>query len=139
VAGYYPPLAEGETIQAVHFADPTLGWALLGSGSSYTLALTADGAASWQRQGLDLPGLADSLNPPSAAFMGWRDASHGWLVFKLATGSSFSLGLLFVTDDGGLTWQPRNIPLGEPATFAATGRMDGIGTAGDSCSTSTAV
>jgi photosystem II stability/assembly factor-like uncharacterized protein len=114
-----PPLAGDETIQAVHFADPTLGWALLASGPSYTLALSTDGGASWQRQSLDLPGLGDSLSPPSAAFMGWRDASHGWLVFKLATGSSFSLGLLFVTDDGGLSWAARTIPLGEPVTFAS--------------------
>jgi photosystem II stability/assembly factor-like uncharacterized protein len=112
-----PPLAEDETIQAVHFADPSLGWALLGSGLSYTLTLTTDGGVSWQRQSLDLPGLGDSLSPPSAAFMDWRDAAHGWLVFKLTTGSSFSLGLLFITDDGGQTWAPRTIPLGEPCTF----------------------
>ena len=118
-----PPLGGDETIQAVHFADPSLGWALLGRGVTYTLAVTTDGGASWQRQSLDLPGLGDSLGPPAAAFMGWRNASHGWLVFKLATGSSFSLGLLFVTDDGGLTWQARTIPLGEPATFAS----DGVG------------
>ena len=64
--------------------------------------------------------------------MGWRDDSHGWLLFKLATGNNFSQGLLYVTEDGGLTWQQREAPLGEPVTFvdANTGWTAG-GPAGD--------
>lgn len=113
-----PPVNNAEAIAAVAFTDKSLGRALLGEGTSHTLAVTADGGATWQRQPLDLPGLADSLAPPARAYLGWRDALHGWLAFKLATGSNFSLGLLYVTDDGGLTWQQRTAPLGEPVTFA---------------------
>ena len=52
-----PPLSGDETPWAISFADADLGRALLGDGSSFTLAITSDGGASWQRQPLDLPGL----------------------------------------------------------------------------------
>jgi hypothetical protein len=104
-------------IEAVTFLDDSQGRAILSDGSTYTLASTHDGGDSWDLTSLDLPGLAESPEPVGAVYIGWRDAMHGWLVFKLATGSNFSLGLLFVTSDGGETWQAREIPLGEPAYF----------------------
>lgn len=104
-------------IEAVTFMDESQGRAVLSDGPAYTLASTRDGGNSWDLESLNLPGLAVSPAPVSAVYMGWRDASHGWLVFKLASGSNFSLGLLFVTSDGGGAWQARDIPLGEPAYF----------------------
>ena len=49
--------------------------------------------------------------------MGWSGQQDGWLVFRLASGSNFSLGMLYITADGGQTWQKRTAPLGEPAYF----------------------
>jgi hypothetical protein len=114
-----PPLEEGEAIKAVWFADASLGRVLLADGIDYRLAVTEDGGASWQLLLLDLPGLADTEPPPAASFMGWRSADHGWLVLKVATGSSFSVGKLYVTVDGGITWQPRTVPLGEAVAFSS--------------------
>jgi photosystem II stability/assembly factor-like uncharacterized protein len=36
---------------------------------------------------------------------------------KLSSGSSFSLGRLFATEDGGQAWEERQVPLGEPVHF----------------------
>lgn len=119
-------------IEAVAFRDESQGWVVLSDGYTYTLASTRDGGNSWDLKSLDLPGLADSPSPVGAVYMGWLDTSHGWLVFKLASGSNFSLGLLFITADGGITWQAREIPLGEPAYFV-TGQFGWVagGPAGD--------
>jgi len=115
-----PPLELGESIAAVRFLDAGQGWVLLDNGAGgYILASTTDGGSSWQRAALDLPGLDQSVIPPASVFMDWRDDAHGWLVMRLTTGSSFSLGLLYVTADGGATWQQREVPLGEPVFFAS--------------------
>jgi glycoside hydrolase-like protein len=110
-------------IGAVVFTDGLHGWTLLVDDGSpavlYSLAITVDGGRSWQVKSLDLPEVSQSPAPVSAAYMGWRNAQQGWLVFKLATGSNFSLGLLFITADGGDTWQSLDIPLGEPAYFSS--------------------
>ena len=44
-------------------------------------------------------------------------AQTGWLVIKRATGINFSIGSLFRTDDGGLTWNQLTIPIGEEVAF----------------------
>jgi hypothetical protein len=123
-------------IQAVTFIDGSSGRLIVADGEapslSYTLAYTADGGESWGSKALALPGLDALPAPVTSIFMGWRDPQQGWLVFKLATGSNFSLGMLFVTADGGDTWAARSIPLGEPAYFVteALGWVAG-GPAGD--------
>ncbi|MEW6239330.1 MAG: glycoside hydrolase domain-containing protein [Chloroflexota bacterium] len=104
-------------IETVTFLDNSEGRVILGGDAAYMLASTQDGGDSWALKSLNLPGLAEFPEPVGAVHMGWRDAAHGWLVFELATGSNFSRGLLFVTADGGATWQARAIPLGEPAYF----------------------
>ena len=40
-----------------------------------------------------------------------------WLSLKMRSGSSFSLGRLFYTEDGGETWQERTLPLGGAVNF----------------------
>ena len=127
-----PPLTGSETIQSVDFLDPVTGKALLGDGTNYTLAASTDGGQTWTLQAINLVGLADSPTPPAMVHMGWLDIAHGWLAFKMSSGSSFSIGMLYVTDDGGQNWQRRRIPLGEPVAFASntTGWTAG-GAAGD--------
>ncbi|MRR29912.1 DUF1906 domain-containing protein, partial [bacterium] len=101
-------------ILVVDFLDSSHGWVL---SSGPVLSWTSNTGKTWLTRSLDLPEL-DHLDAPIAqVFMGWRTTSHGWLVFKLATGSNFSRGILFITTDGGVTWSARDLPLGEPATF----------------------
>ncbi len=112
------PKAQAQ-IEAVTFLDATRGRALLSGSSGYALAVTDDDGASWRVRSLAFPELARADAPVAKVFIGWRNESHGWLVFKLATGSNFSRGILFVTFDGGVNWEARAIPLGEPATFVS--------------------
>jgi hypothetical protein len=114
-----PPKAD---IEAVTFLDASRGssqlLAIVSAVDGYALTVTSDSGAIWQTRVLNLPALARVNAPIAKVFMGWRTDLHGWLVFKLATGSNFSRGVLFVTDDGGVTWAERTVPLGEPVTFA---------------------
>jgi hypothetical protein len=113
-----PPFADHKIVD-VHFMDDQAGWAVLEQNETvlFSLAMTNDNGRTWNRTSLDFPELTQTPSTVSAAYMGWRDAQLGWLVFKFATGSNFSLGLLYTTQDGGVTWQVHDIPLGEPAHF----------------------
>ncbi len=123
-------------IGAVDFIDANEGRVLIVSSGLadpvYSLARTHDGGVTWEEQksGQILTG-SDGV-PAAAAFLDFVDAQTGWLSLKLQSGSSFSLGRLFLTEDGGRTWQERSLPLGEPAAFldAQRGWVSG-GPAGD--------
>jgi photosystem II stability/assembly factor-like uncharacterized protein len=49
------------------------------------------------------------------------DDERGWIALKLHSGSNFSFGRLLATEDGGRTWQERELPLGEPVIFQDAG------------------
>ena len=103
------------------FLDPRQGWIVRQSAQSVlagelTLLHTEDGGLTWQTFPIQLP-TQDGDPPIVAAYLDFIDAHSGWIAFKLQTGSSFSLGRLFVTRDGGRTWQERSLPLGEPVKF----------------------
>lgn len=104
-------------IQAVDFLDAARGWTVISASSGYSLASTRDSGKTWQTRTLRLPAFNKDGAPIAKVFMHWRTNLHGWLVFKLATGSNFSRGILFVTFDGGKSWERREVPLGEPVTF----------------------
>jgi photosystem II stability/assembly factor-like uncharacterized protein len=113
-------LAPG-TILAVTFLDPQRGWLVTQrgadeAGDSLMVLATADGGLSWQSFPLRVrtePGGA----PLAQAFLDFVDSGTGWLALRLQSGSSFSLGRLFATGDGGRTWEERSLPLGEPVKF----------------------
>ncbi len=113
-----PPLA-GDEIMDVFFLDDQNAWAVLNQNatSQFTLANTTNGGAAWNSAKHDFSELEQAPSAVAEVHMGWRDTLNGWLVFKFATGSNFSVGLLYSTQDGGTTWQPHQIPLGEPAYF----------------------
>lgn len=117
------------TILDVLFLDEQHGRAVLHQNdpSQFVLAATSDSGATWNLTPYDFAELANMPSGVTDVHMGWRDASEGWLVFELATGSNFSVGLLYTTQDGGITWQAHEIPLGEPAHFidAQTGWVAG--------------
>jgi hypothetical protein len=60
------------------------------------------------------------------------DSQNLWVVVSLQSGTSFSRGLLFFSQDGGATWTRLVAPLGEPVKFSSSDRgwMAG-GPAGD--------
>jgi len=108
-------------ILGVTFLDPRQGWIVRQPAQSdlagdLTLLHTEDGGLTWQTFPMQLP-THDGAPPIVAAYLDFIDAHSGWIAFKLQSGSSFSLGRLFATQDGGRTWQERSLPLGEPVKF----------------------
>ncbi|OGO41265.1 MAG: hypothetical protein A2W36_05635 [Chloroflexi bacterium RBG_16_58_14] len=108
-------------ILAVNFLDRQQGWLVRHTQGpapwgSLAISYTENGGAAWQEFPLPVY-TSPAASPVEAAFLDFIDANLGWLAVKLQTGSSFSLGRLFVTQDGGRTWEERSIPLGEPVKF----------------------
>jgi hypothetical protein len=101
-------------IIAVEFVDPEKGWLVSLDGEGELLIYqTQDGGKYWQMQSLPFSRL-----DVSTVYLEFVDAQTGWLVLKMVSSSSFSLGKLFATQDGGRTWEARSIPLGEPVHFS---------------------
>jgi photosystem II stability/assembly factor-like uncharacterized protein len=127
----------GSIVIAAFFLDARRGWAVTqdaeGAGTGdYALARTLDGGATWESTPLHLFPPEPPVAPASAVTLHFVDDAAGWLVVRHASSSNFSLGSLFATSDGGRTWTPLTIPIGEPVAFAS--RDDGWtagGAAGD--------
>lgn len=78
------------------FADTRTGW--VGKGTAFKK--TTDGGATWTD-------LALPREVTAVAGLSLRTPNHGYLLDKSGT--------LFVTEDGGKTWQPRSLGLVKPA------------------------
>jgi photosystem II stability/assembly factor-like uncharacterized protein len=131
---YYPlnPTPGGPTLPgviespSVTFLTPEIGWLVVNQPNqalpgSYGLALyhTTDGGITWKKLTSNIPFPADwAANiklggagvPLTLRFL---NTSTGWMTgTNLITSSSRGQGvLLYVTNDGGLTWQPQELPL----------------------------
>ncbi len=119
----------GGRILGAAFSDESRGWVVAGivaqpeaNGLQGIQVLrTNDGGVTWQSSPLPTltPEDAQSLD---RAFLDFVDAETAWLVFKLQTGSSFSLGHLYSTRDGGISWEEGSAPAGEPVKFMDASR-----------------
>jgi hypothetical protein len=114
-------LEEGHHILAFTFLDSSRGWIVLqeyaaDNFGSLSIVKTEDGGLTWQKVSIliDNP---DEVDEIESAFIEFIDPQTGWISFKLHSSSNFSFGRLLATEDGGSTWQERNIPLGEPVVF----------------------
>ncbi len=83
---------------------------------SYQLARTQDHGVTWTVE--DLPLLAETVPDPEKAEMGWFDAQTGWISVKQSTGSNFSTGALFTTQDGGASWEQSWLPVADKVYFS---------------------
>jgi hypothetical protein len=116
-----PQVAMPAHLLAVTFTSPQRGWVARQpagepAGTSLEILATEDGGRSWQIFPLALPDAPGS--PPVAnLYLSFVDNQTGFLAAKLESSSAFSLGRLFVTQDGGRSWEERSLPLGEPVTF----------------------
>jgi len=105
------------TILAIEFRDSHAGWLLANQvlpDSEDTLLIfhTLDGGTTWES--FLLPQISQ---PIAAGHLDFIDAQNGWLLLQFQSGSSFSLGRLFFTQDAGRTWEERSTPLGAPMEF----------------------
>ncbi|HEX7312943.1 MAG TPA: glycoside hydrolase domain-containing protein [Pyrinomonadaceae bacterium] len=104
-----PPLPGGKVLGAF-FLDASNGWCVLAAadertGTNYlTLASTSNGGGTWSYAGLLSPTDYVQDEPSSDVSIHFADSGHGWVLVKLASGSNFSRGLLFVSADGGDSW-----------------------------------
>jgi photosystem II stability/assembly factor-like uncharacterized protein len=98
-----------------------LGYVTGGDPGILTVFHSTDGGRTWQAASLPVAS-GEALEPVAAASLEFIDQDNGWVALKLPSGSSFSLGRLFATQDGGRTWQERTLPLGEPVAFIDSGR-----------------
>jgi|GEM_PF-2122565 len=116
-----PPLPGGAALAAVDFIDSQEGRVLMvdtaGADPVYSLGVTHDGGTTWETGTLDLFAPGDVSASPDKVYMQWLGPQTGWLVIKRASGINFSIGSLFRTDDGGLTWTQLTIPIGEEVAF----------------------
>ncbi len=115
-----PVFPEAYRILGVSFRTPIDGWLVLqplsSTQSTAIQVLHTQDGVNWQANPLVLvePEVADSVE---TAYLDLRKDGAAMLALKLQSGSSFSLGRLFATQDGGRTWQERSLPLGEPVKF----------------------
>jgi photosystem II stability/assembly factor-like uncharacterized protein len=117
-----------EQILRVEFVDSQTGW-LVSQDSRLELFIhkTQDGAQTWEAAALPFSGQG-----LGGIYLEFLDSQTGWLVRKMVSSSSFSIGRLYFTEDGGQTWEERTIPLAEAVHFsdALNGWVAG-GPAGD--------
>ncbi len=117
-----PPLPASAIIHDVTFMDAGTGyilWSIVDPSGNLIIqaSRTSTTGAAWT----DI--LIQTVLPedPDIAFetltLGWLDSQTGWVSLKRQTGSNFSFGTLFRTDDAGLTWQRHALPIGGPVSF----------------------
>jgi photosystem II stability/assembly factor-like uncharacterized protein len=117
-----PGVAPGD-IRGFHFLDSGHGWLVANGASDPSHALqliayrTSDGGDTWQSSPLGEPDLINTASTFTPAFIDFLNASTGWVVAKTGSGTNFSVGSLFRTDDGGVTWTKLSIPTGDPVYF----------------------
>jgi len=111
-----PTVLEGDLI-GIHYIDDQNGWlAVMNTqGMSVQIMHTQDSGQNWQVT--ELPFQTSLASAAETAFFDFLDANTGWVSLRLGSGSAFSLGLLFQTQDGGQTWQALSLPVGEAVNF----------------------
>jgi photosystem II stability/assembly factor-like uncharacterized protein len=118
-----PSMPPEALVQDVEFKDASTGWILWTIATPdgdirFQLAHTTDNGLTWTMQPLPLFEPGEIASNASKADMGWFDAQTGWISVKQNTGSNFSLGVLFTTQDGGNTWSRSALPVADKVYFS---------------------
>ncbi|RPI81877.1 MAG: DUF1906 domain-containing protein, partial [Chloroflexi bacterium] len=111
-----PPSASEKELQKGYFFDSLHGWLAATDPKDASLSMleTLDSGNAWSE--VKLPPLNGF--PGSLTSFGFVDPQNGWLSVKLATGSNFSLGVLYRTTDGGKNWLQVELPVGGEVVFS---------------------
>jgi photosystem II stability/assembly factor-like uncharacterized protein len=110
-----PPGMHAAQILEALFLDTQQGWVVGQADGELVAARTQDGGATWSIS--SLTGLESGVLP-QAAHLAAVDEQTVFAALVLPSSSSFSLGELFASADGGITWERRSLPLGEGVAFA---------------------
>ncbi len=105
-------------ILAAEFIDPVLGWAASRNPDSgeAKLFITMDRGVTWKASG---PFLNPDDPPVGSVSLSFLDAQTGWIAYTFQTGSAFSRGSLFYTQDGGANWVRLELPAGGKIRFTS--------------------
>jgi photosystem II stability/assembly factor-like uncharacterized protein len=103
------PNKPGSFMADAFFLDTTRGWVLLRADAGddrvrFDLATTTNAGRTWSLAPVSIP-IQYSAELSGAAWVDFTDAEHGWIEFRRATSSAFSMGRLLATQDGGRTWR----------------------------------
>ncbi|OGO32003.1 MAG: hypothetical protein A2Z16_16755 [Chloroflexi bacterium RBG_16_54_18] len=117
-----PPVIGNPEILSVTFVDERLGWAIYqevaeDGRNTFVLAHTFTGGRRWSLLNLHLFSSGDIDSFPKAGFLHFINRNNGWLVLQSPSSSNFNNGVLFKTDNGGISWERQEIPVGEPVYF----------------------
>ncbi len=117
-----PPAMALQRPAGAMFIDADTGWLVAADDTPgmVTWAATVDGGQRWQMYKQQLFAANEPAGRASAVSMHWLDRTTGWLAVRQLTSSNFSLGTLFATQDGGVTWQRRTLPGGGQVYFLST-------------------
>ncbi len=121
-----PPGVDPSTIRAVFFSDASHGWVLTtrmtGSNDQplgqLVVYRTDDGGTTWTSSDVGAPTAENADATAAPASFDFLSNDVGWLSVTLPSGGAFSRGLLFKTQDGGVTWTALTMPIGAPVAFA---------------------
>ncbi len=118
-----PAIPTDATIQDVKFIDSNHGWVLWTTSNSdgslnFQLARTADNSKTWTMSSLPLFQAGEIASFADKAEMGWLDPQTGWISVKQSSGSNFSIGSLFTTSDGGVSWNRFALPIADKIYFS---------------------
>jgi hypothetical protein len=115
-----PVFPEAYRILGASFRATLDGWVVLQplstSQSTALQVLRTQDGVNWQANPI-LSVKPEEANTIETATLDLGEAGAAMLALKLQSGSSFSVGRLFATQDDGRTWQERSLPLGEPVKF----------------------
>ena len=80
---------------------------------------TSSKGQSWEKIDGNLLSLIGALypDPIGSIQMQWLDENNAFIVVKQATSSNFSMGMLFITKDGGKNWETEEVPVAEEFVF----------------------
>jgi photosystem II stability/assembly factor-like uncharacterized protein len=111
-----PSIPTGVIVQDVEFIDVDTGWILWTTGNvdgsaNFTLARTLDHGKNWNINQVRLFDAGEIEAHSDEASMGWFDSQKGWIAVRQSSSSNFSLGTLFTTSDGGVTWVRSTLPI----------------------------
>ncbi len=116
-----PPGVKNDSLIGAFFLDTQIGWVAApsdqtaNSSGSLVVYRTIDAGNTY------VPGVAfgeSSLYGPVDDFhMFFVNQNEGWLVVPQPTSANFSVGDLYYTRDGGLTWEERTIPIAGEIRF----------------------
>lgn len=111
----------------VSFPGPELGYALLITQTAIALELelhkTSNQGIIWDVVEANLENkLNQEFSQPFSSFqMQWLNDNLGWIMVRETTGSNFSIGTLYQTDDGGHLWKAIEVPVAEEFVFLNEG------------------